>query len=137
MDLGLRDKVAIVTGSSRGIGRAIALGLAEEGCHVVLCARGEERLREAEGEARARGVRALGVVADMNELADVERLVSEAASAFGRIDILVNSVGGSWAGEEDEAWDAAYRANILAAAPGKRLGGPRLAGAGRGRPKPK
>jgi len=132
MDLGLKDKIAIVTGSSRGIGRAIALALADEGCHVTLCARGEERLREVEAEVRARGVRALGVVADMNELADVERLVSEAASTFGRIDILVNNAGGSWAGEEDEAWDAAYRANILAAARATRLVVPHMRRAGGG-----
>jgi 3-oxoacyl-[acyl-carrier protein] reductase len=132
MDLGLKDKVAIVTGSSRGLGRAIALGLAGEGCHVSLCARGEERLREAEAEVRARGAKALGVVADMNELADVERLVSETASTFGRIDILVNNVGGSWAGEEDDAWDAAYRANLLAAARATRLVVPHMRRAGGG-----
>jgi NAD(P)-dependent dehydrogenase (short-subunit alcohol dehydrogenase family) len=84
MDLGLKDKVAIVTGSSRGIGRAIALALADEGCHVVLSARGEERLRETEAEVRAKGVRALGVVADLTRAEDVERLVAEAAAAFGR-----------------------------------------------------
>src|SRR3990170_3913641 len=85
LDLGLKDKVAIVTGSSRGIGRSIALALAGEGCHVVLCARGEEQLRKTEAEVRAKGVKALGVVADVTKAEDVERLVAEAA-AFGRID---------------------------------------------------
>src|SRR3972149_2029289 len=115
MDLGLKDKVAIVTGSSRGSARATPPPLADEGCHVVLSARGEERLRQTEAELRAKGVRALGVVADLTKADDVERLVTEAAAAFGRIDVLVNNVGGSWAGDEDEAWDGTYRPNITAA----------------------
>jgi len=132
MDLGLKDKVAIVTGSSRGIGRAIALALADEGCHVVLSARGEERLRQTEAELRAKGVRALGVVADLTKADDVERLVTEAAAAFGRIDVLVNNVGGSWAGDEDEAWDATYKANILAAVRATRAVVPHMRQAGGG-----
>jgi len=121
MDLGLKDKVAIVTGSSRGIGRAIALALADEGCNVVLCARGEERLRQTEAEARDRGVRVLGVVADVTRLEDIEALVAQSIDAFGRIDILVNNVGGSWPADEDDAWDASYQANLLPAARATRL----------------
>ncbi len=132
LDLGLRDKVAIVTGSSRGIGRAIALGLAGEGCHVALCARGEERLRETVAEVRERGVEALGVVADMTRAADVERLVSEATARFGRLDILVNNAGGSTRGDDDEAWDGAYRANVLAAARATRAAVPHLRAVGGG-----
>jgi len=132
MDLGLKDKVAIVTGSSRGIGRAIALALAEEGCHVVLSARGEERLRQTEAEVSAKGVRALGVVADLTKAEDVERLVAEAARTFGRIDVLVNNVGGSWAGDEDEAWNATYEANILAAVRATRAVTPHMRQAGGG-----
>jgi 3-oxoacyl-[acyl-carrier protein] reductase len=126
MDLGLKDKVAIVTGSSRGIGRSIALALAEEGCHVALSARGEERLRQTEAEVRAKGVRALGVVADLTKGEDVEHLVSETAAAFGRIDVLVNNVGGSWAGDEDDAWNATYEANILSAVRATRAVAPHM-----------
>jgi len=132
MDLGLKDRVAIVTGSSRGIGRAIALALAEEGCHVALSARGEERLRQTEAEVRAKGVRALGVVVDLTKGEDIERLVAETAAAFGRIDVLVNSVGGSWAGDEDEAWNATYEANILAAVRATRAVVPHMRRAGGG-----
>jgi 3-oxoacyl-[acyl-carrier protein] reductase len=132
MDLGLKDKVAIVTGSSRGIGRAIALALAEEGCHVVLSARGEERLRQTEAEVRSKGVRTLGVVADLTKGDDVDRLVADAAAAFGRIDVLVNNVGGSWAGDEDEAWNATYEANILAAVRATRAVVPHMRQAGGG-----
>ena len=132
MDLGLRDKVAIVTGGSRGIGRSIALGLAVEGCRVAICARGEERLRETEAELRERGVEALGVVADMTQGEDVDRLVAEAMARFGRIDILVNNAGGSAAGDADEAWDAVYRMNILAAVRATRACVPHMRASGGG-----
>ena len=132
MDLGLRDKVAIVTGGSRGIGRSIALGLADEGCRVAICARGEERLRETEAELRERGVEALGVVADITQGEDVDRLVAEAMARFGRIDILVNNAGGSAAGDADEAWDAVYRMNILAAVRATRACVPHMRASGGG-----
>jgi 3-oxoacyl-[acyl-carrier protein] reductase len=125
MDLGLKDKVAIVTGSSRGIGRAVALALADEGCDVVLCARGEERLRQTEAEARNRGVRVLGVVADVTRLEDIERLVAQTIDAFGRIDILVNNVGGAWP-DDDAGWDASYQTNLLPAARATRLVAPHM-----------
>ncbi len=132
MDLGLKDKVAIVAGSSRGIGRSIALALAEEGCHVALSARGEKRLRQTEAELRAKGVRALGVVVDLTKGEDVERLVAETAAAFGRIDVLVNNVGGSGVGEGDDAWNATYEINILAAVRATRAVVPHMRQAGGG-----
>jgi 3-oxoacyl-[acyl-carrier protein] reductase len=116
MDLALRDKVAIVTGASRGIGRAIALGLAEERCHVVLCARGEEPLRQAAREAEARGVRALPVAADIAKPEDMERLAQAAADAFGHIDILVNNASSYVAEDSDAAWQSTFETNIMAVA---------------------
>src|SRR4030042_1156228 len=114
MDLGLRDKVAIVTGGGRGIGRAIAIGLADEGCHVALCARGEERLREAAREVEAKGVRALPVVADITKADDMERLVQAAADAFDRIDILVNNASAYVAEDTDAAWQSTFETNFMA-----------------------
>ncbi len=132
MDLGLRDKVAIVTGGSRGIGRAIALGLAGEGCHVVLCARGEERLRGAAREAEAKGVRALAMVADIAKGEDMERLVQAAVEAFGRIDVLVNNASAYVSEDTDAAWQATFEMNILATARLTRLVVPHLKRAGGG-----
>jgi NAD(P)-dependent dehydrogenase (short-subunit alcohol dehydrogenase family) len=106
MDLGLRDKAAIVTGGSHGIGRAIALGLADEGCHAVICARGEERLRKAAREIEAKGVRALPVAADITKAEDMERLVQATVEAFGRIDILVNNASAYVAEDSDAAWQS-------------------------------
>jgi 3-oxoacyl-[acyl-carrier protein] reductase len=114
MDLGLNGRVALVTGASRGIGRAIALAFAAEGAHVALVARGEERLRAAADEVAALGVRALPVVADVTVAADIERMARTTVEAFGRIDALVNNAGGSFP-DDDEGWERAYRANIEAA----------------------
>ncbi len=132
MDLALQDKVAIVTGGSRGIGRSIALGLADEGCHVAICARGEERLRETEAELRARGVDALGVVADVENADEIDRLVAETVARFGGLHILVNNAGGSTRENTDEAWDAAYRMNILAAVRATRAAVPHMRASGGG-----
>jgi 3-oxoacyl-[acyl-carrier protein] reductase len=107
--------VAIVTGGSRGIGRAICLALAEEGCDVVLCARGEEALRSTETELQARGANALGVVADVSRPDDIERLVATAKDRFGRLDVLVNNAGGARHFDEDSAWLEAMQMNLMAA----------------------
>ncbi len=115
MDLELKGKAAIVTGGSRGIGRAIALGLAAEGASVAICARGDERLRATEAELRALGGDAIGVVTDMTNADDVARLAETAVERFGRIDVLVNNVGGSDPADDDAAWLNAFERNLLAA----------------------
>lgn len=104
MDLGLAGKIAIVTGSSRGIGRGIALRLADEGAHVVMCARGAEDLNAAVRAAPGPG-RAFGVVADVTSGGGATAVVSAAMEQFGGLDIVVNSVGGSGARSVD-AMDA-------------------------------
>src|SRR5690349_15884209 len=111
MDLELRGKVALVTGSSRGIGRSIALGLAAEGCDVALVARGEEKLRETGRGIVATGVRTAAIVADVTVADDVARMVREAIEQLGHIDILVNNAGGSFP-DDDAGWENAFRANI-------------------------
>jgi 3-oxoacyl-[acyl-carrier protein] reductase len=115
MDLGLKGKVAIVTGGSRGIGRAIANGFAAEGCNVAICARGEEKLREAEAELKATGVNVYADVADVSQPGQVEAFVSQAAAALGRVDALVNNAGGGRPGDDDEAWQGVIDMNLMAA----------------------
>ncbi len=109
MDLGLKGKVAIVTGSSRGIGRAIALTLAEEGCRVAVSARHEEALQEVAEAARARSAELLAVPADLTRAEGVDRLVREVVAAFGWVDILVNNLGGSRGGQFTETSDEEFR----------------------------
>ncbi|HEU0072643.1 MAG TPA: glucose 1-dehydrogenase [Dehalococcoidia bacterium] len=115
MDLGLKGKVAIVTGGSRGIGRAIALTLAAEGCNVAICARGEEKLRETEAELRATGVKVHAGVVDVSQTGEVEAFVDQVAKTLGKVDALVNNAGGARPGDDDETWQAAIDVNLMAA----------------------
>jgi 7-alpha-hydroxysteroid dehydrogenase len=91
----LTDRVAVVTGAGRGIGAATALALAEAGCDVVISARTEEQLGQVAGQIEAAGRRVLVVQADLNDLDAVAALAGAAQLEFGRIDIVVNNVGGT------------------------------------------
>jgi 3-oxoacyl-[acyl-carrier protein] reductase len=97
MDLALAGQHAVVTGSSRGIGRAIAFALAAEGCRVTLSARGAEALAAAVDEIRGRDGTATGIVCDVTTADGVQALVDGARAAHGPVTILVNNVGGSGA----------------------------------------
>ena len=112
MDLELKDKVAIITGGTQGIGRATALRLAAEGCRVVIAARGKERLDAVAAEVRAAGGQVAAVQADVSKPADCERLVAEALKAFERIDILVNNAGTSLTGEFESVTDALWQQDL-------------------------
>jgi len=94
MELGLRDRVAIITGASRGIGRQIALDFAREGTHLVLNARNASALAVTAHECEAHGVRVVQVVADLLDHAAAPLVAEHAVQELGRIDILVNNVGG-------------------------------------------
>jgi 3-oxoacyl-[acyl-carrier protein] reductase len=131
MDLGLADKVAIVTGSSRGLGLASARALVAEGCKVCLCARGEERLAEAavevEAVARKPGM-VLTVQADVSTPAGVERLIDRTSETFGGLDILVNNVGRAGGTDlldtSDAEWQAAIDETLFPAIRASRLAVP-------------
>src|SRR6185436_6881042 len=94
MDLGLAGKRALVTGSSAGIGRAIAAALAAEGARVTLCARRPEPLETAAAELRAQGAEVIAVAADLATDEGVERVWEAHVAAFGGADVLVNNVTG-------------------------------------------
>lgn len=93
MELGLRGRTAIVTGGSRGIGKAIAKTLVDEGCAVGICARDAQRLEAAAADLRAAGGRVVAVATDVTDEGAVQRFVQTVDDAFGRIDILVNNAG--------------------------------------------
>ena len=118
MDLGFEGKVALVGGASRGIGKAIALGLAKEGCRVSICARGEKLLEETAAEIRAAtSVDVLAIPCDMARADDIRRFVAQTVERFGRLDIVVNNAGGpppgSFEKHSDEVWQAALAQNLL------------------------
>ena len=89
----LKDKVALVTGASRGIGRASALAFAKEGVHIIATARNQAELNSLVEECTALGVKAVAIPADATSAADVDKLKEEALNAFPQIDILVNNAG--------------------------------------------
>src|SRR3569623_471788 len=112
MDLGLRGKVALVAAASRGLGRAIAAELANEGTNLVLCARGAEPLAAARNEiASTSNVEVHAVVADLSTLECVQLVTREALDRYGTVDILVTNAGGPPAGTfAVHGWDAWERA---------------------------
>jgi 3-oxoacyl-[acyl-carrier protein] reductase len=133
MDLGLTDKVGIVTGSSRGLGLASARALVAEGCRVCLCARGEERLAEAalEVEAAARRPGMIATVqADVSTIDGVERVIEHAVETFGGLDILVNNVGRAGGSDlldtSDAEWQAAFDETLFPAIRASRLAVPHM-----------
>lgn len=120
MDLGLHDKVVIITAASRGLGKATALQFAREGARVVVNARDAQRLAAVAAECEAlSGKPALAVPGDVTHQADVERIVRETLDRFGRIDVLVTNAGGPPAGLFGglglEQWEAAYQLTLLSA----------------------
>ncbi len=120
MDLGIRNRVAMVTGGSRGLGRQAALALGQEGCRVAICARGAEALRATVEELRGLGVEVLGVEADVATTEGTERFYGESLRAYGQVDILVNNVGGTRGGRDfdsttDQDWLDTLDLNLLSA----------------------
>jgi 3-oxoacyl-[acyl-carrier protein] reductase len=128
MDLHLTDRVAIVTGSSRGLGLAAAAALAAEGCRVTLCARTEATLKAAADSVRTRAGdadRVLTVAGDLSQPEGLERVVSATVAAFGGIDILVNNMGlargADLAGTSDAEWQEAFDQTLFPAIRASRL----------------
>jgi 3-oxoacyl-[acyl-carrier protein] reductase len=120
MDLGLKGKVAIVVGASKGLGKACAIALAKEGVNVAICSRNQgELLETARDIGSTTGVEVLAVPTDVTKPDDVERLVEQTIARFGRLDILVNNAGGPPTGTfetlGDEDWAKALELNLLSA----------------------
>ena len=120
MDLGLKNKVALVAAASRGLGRAVAEELAAEGASLLLCSRREEAINKAAKEiAQTTGAKVLALAADVSEAADVAKLTQFGAERLGRIDILVTNAGGPPAGQfenlSQDQWEAATRLTLFSA----------------------
>jgi 3-oxoacyl-[acyl-carrier protein] reductase len=118
MDLKLAGKVALITGSSRGIGLATAKAFAAEGCRLMLSARSAEQLAETAAALRASGAEAAAHVADVSKPDEAAELVHATVAAYGGIDVLVNNVGGGGGGARiadstDDDWRSALERNLI------------------------
>jgi NAD(P)-dependent dehydrogenase (short-subunit alcohol dehydrogenase family) len=137
MELGLKDKVAAITGGSIGIGLAVAEGLAQEGVHLALCARNEARIVEAATQISDKyGVKAIGIKADISKTDDIAHFVAQIEETWGGVDILINNAGtGSREtilDAPDEKWQYYWDLHVMAAVRLSRSLAPLMRGRGGG-----
>jgi len=138
MDLGLSGKAALIGGASRGIGRAIAMALAREGCNVAICARTPDALDAAAQDIRQETeAEVLAVKCDMASNDDIRRFVQDAVATFGKLDIVVNNAGGPPMGNfeslNDDYWEHALAQNLMSVVRTTREALPHLKRSGSGR----
>jgi len=137
MELGLKGKVAVVTGGTEGIGKATAIRLAKEGAKVAICGRSQDKLDKAAAEIMKAGGEALAVVADVSRAAAIEKLMAAVIARFGRIDILVNNAGTSIRGNflevDDKKWNEDLELKLFGAIRCSRIALPHMKKQGGGR----
>lgn len=114
MDLGLTGKNVIITGASKGIGRAIALTFADEGANVAICARGEESLASVVDELKQRGVKVHGAACDVSDAEALGGFLEGAHAALGGVDVLVNNASGFGVTDDEPGWQTAFDVDIMA-----------------------
>lgn len=122
MDLKIKKKYALVTGGTHGIGRSIALALADERCNVAVCSRNKKRVDTTVSELKAKGVDCIGIQADVTIESDIKRVIKTVIDRWETIHILINNVGGGgrWGSEivedtEEKVWVEVYNKNVMAA----------------------
>jgi 3-oxoacyl-[acyl-carrier protein] reductase len=138
MDLKLTGKVAIVLASSKGLGKAIATTLAQEGATVIIASRNTDELNKTASEiTKLTGTEVIAIPADVAQVADTENLINEVAGRYGKVDILVNNAGGPpfdlFEKFNDEQWQKAFELNLLSFARLSRLALPHMQKVGSGR----
>ena len=138
MELGLSEKIALITGGSDGLGKATAIAMGHEGVKVAICARNPERLERAADDIRqTTDADVLAVPADVSDPVQIERFFEETLRRFGRLDILVNNAGGSAAGPllatDDAVWQGDLDTKLFGALRCSRLAIPHMIEAGSGR----
>jgi len=118
MDLGLKNKVALVAASSHGLGKATAFALAQEGAHLVICSRKQESVEKTAEEIRAKtGAKVVSVAADVSKKEDIQRFVQTAFKEFGTVHVLVNNAGGPPTGQilslPEEEWEKGIQLTLM------------------------
>jgi len=115
MDLGLKGKNAIILGGTRGIGRAIADTLADEGANVAICARNDEQVQAAVGELEGKGAKAMGASVDVTDAAALKNWIKSTGEALGGVDILISNAGAMAQGNDPAAWEKNFNLDVLGA----------------------
>jgi len=113
MDLGLKGLSAVVTGATRGIGRAIAETLVAEGANVSICARNEDEVRQAVAAFKTRGARAFGAPVDVSDGAALRRWVEDSAAEFGGLDIAIANVSALAIGQDEDSWRKEFEVDMM------------------------
>ena len=113
MDLGLKGKRVLVTGGSKGIGRAAAEGFAAEGAHVSICARNAQEVAATVAALKGKGVKAFGSALDVADGAALAQWISDSATALGGIDALVCNVSALAVGDSAETWEKSFRVDMM------------------------
>jgi 3-oxoacyl-[acyl-carrier protein] reductase len=126
MELSFKGKKILVCGGSRGIGRSIALAVAANAADVAICARGERSLRATEAELRRHGTKIVGLTCDLGDESQITRMVNEAATALGGIDVLVNNASGLGLKDDESGWQASVNVDLLGTARATRTAIPYL-----------
>jgi 3-oxoacyl-[acyl-carrier protein] reductase len=121
MELGLKDRVALVCGASKGLGKTVALGLAREGARLAICSRSEKNIRRAAGEIKQEtGAEVLPLKADLSSATEARAFFSQALAHYGKVDILVTNAGGPpslpFLEITDDHWEEAFRLTLMSAA---------------------
>jgi len=114
MDLGLKGKGVVVTGASRGIGRATALEFAREGANLAICARGQEALEKTRSELASQGVQVYAQVCDVSDGVALNMFLESAKSTLGRIDVLINNPSGFGTSDDEAGWATSFSVDIMA-----------------------
>jgi 3-oxoacyl-[acyl-carrier protein] reductase len=114
MNISFPGRNVVVTGGSRGIGRAIALAFAASGANVSICARGADTLRETERELKAHGHKTHSAACDLADGAAVTHYIADAGAALGGIDVLVNNASGFGAGDDEAGWAVSINVDLMA-----------------------
>jgi 3-oxoacyl-[acyl-carrier protein] reductase len=120
MDLQLKGKNAIITGGSKGIGRSIALNLAEEGANVAICARGKGALEKFKKELLKKGVEVMALTCDVGDDQQLDDFLDKVKAQFGTIDILVNNVSALSLGDDISDWEASVNVDLMGSVRGTR-----------------
>ena len=118
MDLGIKNKIALVTASSQGLGKATALSLAKEGVNLAICSRDEKAINVTADEIRkATGVKVFALAADVSKPSDTDKIVDSVIKEYGRIEILINNAGGPPAGKisslSDSEWEKGFNLTMM------------------------